>query len=122
MKNMVIAILAAAGVIGIAGAVAQQFTAQMGTGALATCPAPVVGSNILCSVTDGLYSSNNGLAYVKVNVQSGGVQTFNSRTGNVLPTPGDYAYSDLRSPPTKIACSTSSQSNTGFTASGCVIN
>lgn len=102
---------------------ANQFAMTTPNGAVTACPAPVSTSNILCSVTDGYYVSVAGAAYAKINVgaQTGGVSSYNGRTGNVLPAANDYKYSDLAGKPTQISCSTSTQGNTGFVASGCTI-
>ena len=99
----------------------NQFAVTTPPGAVTGCPTPVAGMNILCSVTDGYYASISGAAYQPINATAGGVTSFNKRTGAVLPVVGDYSYSQLSSPPTTIACTTSSQSNTGLSASGCVI-
>jgi hypothetical protein len=98
---------------------------------LSTCAAPVAGSKalIICNVAgdpsnpDGAYLSANGGAYFLIQpTGAGGVTSWKSRTGAVVPQNGDYSYSQLSSPPTKISCTTVSFSNSGFTGSGCTIN
>lgn len=118
-------VMAAIGLVAQSGLqFSPQFWAQTPVGPLTGCPTPVSGSNILCSVTDGYYVSVSGTAYLKINAAAG-VASFNGRTGNVLPTPGDYAYSDLKNPPSRVTCTTAQISAGGsgnFTASGCTIN
>lgn len=122
MRKTVIAIIVLMAVSLIAQS-ANQFSMVTPNAAVTGCPAPVAGSNILCSVTDGYYVSISGGAYAKINVGSSqsGVVTFNGRSGNVTPTANDYSYSQLSGLPTTISCAVSSQSNSGFTASGCTI-
>jgi hypothetical protein len=114
----------------VAGMFAQSSLTVTPGGTLASCPTPSAKALIFCNVagdpaaTDGAYVSTNGAAYFAVpkSGAGGGVSSFAGRTGNVLPAQGDYSYSQLSAPPTKISCSTASQSNTGFIASGCTIN
>lgn len=97
---------------------------------LAGCPAPAANFMNFCQVTgdpanaSGAYVTANGAPYflLKASAGTAGVVTFNGRSGNVAATANDYSYSQLSGKPTTISCSTSSQSNTGFTASGCSIN
>jgi hypothetical protein len=109
---------------------AQTFGVQPSGVTLAQCTAaqpPAVNTLWFCNVANdaanpaGMYVSANGAAYFQVAKSGGGggVTTFNNRSGNVLPAQGDYSYIQLANPPTKISCSTSSQSNSGFSASGC---
>jgi hypothetical protein len=99
----------------------QQFAATTPSGALTACPAPVSGSNILCSVTDGYYASVAGASYVKISATAGGVASFNGRSGAVAPAAGDYSYSQLSGLPTTLSCATVSVTNSGLVASGCTI-
>ena len=105
----------------VAVAFGQQFAATTPSGALASCPAPVSGSNILCSVTDGYYASVSGASYVKISATAGGVTSFNARSGSIVSATGDYSYSQLSNPPTTISCATISVTNAGLVASGCTI-
>lgn len=97
---------------------------------LAGCPAPAANFMNFCQVTSdpanpaGAYLTANGAAYFLLQKASGqsGVVTFAGRSGSVIPAQGDYTYGQLNGPPTKLNCSTASHSNTGLTASGCVIN
>lgn len=94
--------------------------------ALSNCVAGSASNVTFCAVGTGpsnyaLYVSYNGAAYQLLVPAGAGVTSFNARTGAVLPATGDYNYSDLKNPPTTISCTTSSQSNSGFTASGCTI-
>jgi hypothetical protein len=98
---------------------------------LASCPAPSAKALIFCNVAgdtanpDGAYVSANGGAYFRVSApSSGGVTSFNGRTGVVLPASGDYKYSQLSGSPTSINCTTAtiSTGSTGtLNASGCTI-
>lgn len=111
-------------IVMVATALAQsagQFALSAPTGALSTCPTPVAGANILCSVTDGYYASISGAAYAKINVgtQQAGVSSFNGRSGNVMPAANDYKYSDLANQPTSLTCTTGTAGNTGIAGSGC---
>lgn len=110
-------------VLALGAQTVSPFSLLTQNGALTSCQSPAAGFNGVCAVTDGYYVTINGAAYIKIPLTqgAGGVQTFNNRTGNVLPAAGDYSYSQLQGQPTKISCTTSSQSNTGFTASGCTI-
>lgn len=117
--------------IGLTRMMGQSFQVQPSGVTLAQCQTsqpPAVNSLLFCNVANdganpaGLYVSANAAAYFLVSKSgTGGVATFNNRSGNVLPAQDDYTYSQLKSKPTTISCATSSQSNTGFTASGCVI-
>ena len=95
--------------------------------ALANCAAPTAGALLYCNVAndpanaDGMYVSANKAPYFKVGASSGGVLSWNGRTGSVMPAANDYSYSQLSSPPTTISCTTAQQSNSGLTASGCTI-
>lgn len=96
---------------------------------LSSCPAPQAAWLYICQVANdpanpaGAYVTANGAGYFLLQKAggSGGVASYNGRTGNVVPTTNDYSYSQLSGKPTTISCSTSSQSNSGFTASGCTI-
>src|ERR1019366_2852730 len=111
----------------VAGMFAQSSLTVSPAGTLASCPTPSAKALIFCNVagdpaaTDGAYVSTNGAAYFLVPKSGAGsnVATVFGRTGNVLPAAGDYSYSQLSAPPTKVSCSTASHSNTGLTASGC---
>lgn len=89
------------------------------TNGVAVCPLNLAGQ-------PGLAIAVNGGAFSQIPMSqaSGGVASFNSRTGNVLPAPGDYSYGQISSPPTTLSCTNASLS-TGtsgtLTASGCVI-
>ena len=107
--------------IAVAFAFGQQFAATTPSGALTACPAPVSGSNILCSVTDGYYASIAGGTYVKISATAGGVASFNGRSGAVAPAAGDYSYSQLSGLPTTLSCTTVSVTNSGLVALGCTI-
>lgn len=97
---------------------------------LAGCPAPAANFMNFCQVTNdpnnpaGAYVTANGVAYFLLQKAATGgnaVATVFGRTGNVVGAQGDYSYSQLSGQPTTLSCSTSSQSNSGFTASGCTI-
>jgi hypothetical protein len=107
----------------------QSRLSMMTGGLLTSCAVSSAKELAFCNVAgdptnpDGLYVSANGAAFFLVGKAiPGGVQTFNSRTGNVLPATGDYSYGQLSGKPTAISCSTSAQSNTGLTANGCTFN
>jgi hypothetical protein len=113
----------------VAGMFAQSSLTVSPAGTLSSCPAPSAKALIFCNVAsdpsnaDGAYVSTNGAAYFLITKggAGGNVATVFGRTGNVLPSQGDYSYSQLSAPPTKVSCSTASHSNTGLTASGCTI-
>ena len=65
-----------------------------------------LSTTTFCFASDGLWQSLNGAAYVQVGAAAAGVTSFNGRTGTVVPAAGDYAYSQLSSPPTSINCGT----------------
>lgn len=114
----------------IAGLLPSQSRVGMqGGGLLSSCPLSIPKELAACNVSndpanpDGLYLSANGAPFFPVSKGGvGGVATFNNRSGNVLPAANDYKYSDLANKPTAFTCTTSSQSNTGLTASGCTFN
>jgi hypothetical protein len=115
---------------GFASMFGQSSLTVSPSGTLASCPAPSSKALIFCNVagdpanTDGAYVSTNGAAYflvTKGGAGGGNVATVFGRTGNVLPSQGDYSYSQLSAPPTTLSCSTASHSNTGLTANGCTI-
>lgn len=96
-----------------------------------TCPAPVAGTNTLCFLTSDVQFTVNGAAYQTMRGKDGlagaqgpqgpaGPQGLQGPPGAVGP-PGATSYSQLTNKPTTISCSQSSQSNAGFTASGCTI-
>ena len=72
----------------------------------------------LCGTNAGLYWALNGGTFGPAT--NNGVASYNGRTGNVLPAPNDYKFSDLAAKPTALNCSTATHQNTGLQASGCV--
>lgn len=108
MKNLFIVVLI---VVCFVFATAQT-TPSLGitsSGTAAGCLSPTGVAVALCAVPgDGLYVAVGSGAFQKV------------VAGQVQPS-GVTDYSQLTGKPTTISCSTSSQSNSGLTASGCTI-
>jgi hypothetical protein len=129
MQKVVITLLVVVGFsFGVYISGQSSFTITPG-GTLALCPAPSAKALIHCNVAgdpsnaDGDYVSANGAPYFQLQkAGTGGVNTVFGRAGNVVAAPGDYSYSQLTAPPTKISCSSATHSPSGFVASGCVIN
>jgi hypothetical protein len=72
------------------------------SGSHTACTPIVTGVTTFCLAADGVWQSINGAAYVQLAPvgAASGVTSFNGRTGAVVSAPGDYAYSQLSSPPT----------------------
>ena len=111
MKNAAITVLSALVIVlglSIGSSLIERGNAQsIGAGpvtstTLAGCPAPAAGYMNFCLVTNdpanasGIYATANGAAYFQIKAAgAAGVATFNGRTGNVLSSNGDYAFSQL---------------------------
>jgi hypothetical protein len=152
-----VSILFASGIISSMRAQSVASFGVMGIGPIAPtvaqCPANTANATTplaaLCPVGTAapyqMYVSYNGGAYAPLVGASGGVTSFNGRSGAVVSAAGDYTAAqvtgsnavssvfgrtgavalqttDVTPLLSKQACSTSSLNNAGFTASGCTIN
>lgn len=109
MKNMILVLMVMIGVVFLLNAQSSPSLGITSATVASGCLSPSGAAVSLCTVPgDGLYVAVGSGAFQKVN--SGSIST------------GATDYSQLTGKPTKISCTTSSQSNSGFTASGCTIN